>query len=57
MSDRLELNIKSYKYLKYTAFTAVFKKKKRVNFFKRCVYKVPFLSALLKKVSAFRNSF
>ena len=37
LADRLNLNIKSYEYLKYTAFTALFKKKKRVNFFKRCV--------------------
>ena len=35
----------------------MFKKKKRVNFFKRCVLNTPFLSALIKKVSAFRNSF
>ena len=34
LADRLNLNIKSYKYLKYTAFTALFKKKKRINFFK-----------------------
>ena len=50
MSNRLKSNIKSYKYLKYTAFAALFKKKKRVNFFKRCVLKVPFLRALLFEI-------
>ena len=29
--------LKAIKYLKHTAFNAVFKKKKRVNFFKRSV--------------------
>ena len=57
MSDRLKSNIKSYKYLKYTAFAALFKKKKRVNFFKRCVLKVPFLRALIKKSLLFEIPF
>ena len=29
--------LKAIKYLRYTAFYVLFKKKKRVNFFKRCV--------------------
>ena len=43
LSNRLKLNIKSYKYLKYTAFTALFKKK-RVNFLKDASKKFHFLA-------------
>ena len=35
MSDRLIKILKAIKYLQYTAFKVLFKKKKRVNFFKR----------------------